>query len=102
MLYASHIYDGVGLDIVAVDLFTGEATVFSTISAEQPEYGAWAMVTGVCVVSIASGVVRIFVTWLHCERVQDRVLTKTGSLPTTSRNDARRGAHKQHKFTQST
>ena len=32
MLYASHIYDGVGLDIVAVDLFTGEATVFSTIS----------------------------------------------------------------------
>ena len=46
MLYASHIYDGVALDVVAVDIFTGEATVFSTISAEQPEYGAWAMVTG--------------------------------------------------------
>ena len=46
MLYASHIYDGVALDVVAVDLFSGEATVFSTISAEQPEYGAWAMVTG--------------------------------------------------------
>lgn len=46
-LYASHIYGGIALDVVAVDPLTGDAAVFTTRGMPAPvEYGAWGMTVG--------------------------------------------------------